>query len=76
MAESMPGGLNMDNLSSGSSSLDKRRNIDLNGVDGHSDEHGTHACTCVCYACVCACVRICVCVIVYVTYLLYGIMFP
>ena len=47
MAESMPGGLNMGNvetLSSGSSSLDKRKIIDLNSMDGHSDEHSMHMC--------------------------------
>ena len=43
MAESMPGGLNMgnmDTLSSRSSSLDKRKHLDLNSMDSHSDEHG------------------------------------
>lgn len=43
MAESMPGGLNIGNvetLSSGSSSLDKRKNVDLNSMDAYSDEHG------------------------------------
>lgn len=42
MAESMPGGLNMGNvetLSSGSSSLDKKKNADRNSIDGYSDEH-------------------------------------
>ena len=61
MAESMPGGLNMgnmDTLSSRSSSLDKRKNLDLNSMDSHSDEHGTCVCVCVC---VCACARACAC---------------
>ena len=47
MAESMPGGLNMGNvetLSSGSSSLDKKKNADRNSIDGYSDEHSTCNC--------------------------------
>ena len=67
MAESMPGGLNMgnvDTLSSRSSSLDKRKNLDLNSMDSHSDEHGMQMCVCA-HTCVslCACVyTVCVCV--------------
>lgn len=59
---------NVETLSSGSSSLDKRKIIDLSSMDGYSDEHSMCLCTfCHCFyllllsvMCVCLCVCLCV----------------